>query len=138
MRGTKKARAPLIHLLAALLVLTLGSSLVAETAAASDASSVDTTSQLRTAARPEIEKQRQQAEQQASESLDQDAVAAIKLTRMAVAAIGANKKDDAMKANVEASRKISILLTRNPANALIPVEVESRSLTPPPTKAKTS
>jgi hypothetical protein len=119
-----EATALLIFLLAVALVLPLGSSLVAETPAASDTNSALATAQVQASAEPEIEKQREQAEQQAEESLDQDAVAAIKLSHMAVAAIAANKKDEAMTAIKQATGKVKILLDRNPQNALIPVEIE--------------
>jgi hypothetical protein len=101
----------------------LASSL-ATRAVAADTGSANANAQVRSSAKPEINKQRQQAEQQARQSLNQDAVAAIQLTRTAVDAIAANNKNDALKAIEQAEGKTSILLARNPANALIPVEVE--------------
>jgi hypothetical protein len=75
-------------------------------------------------ARPEIEKQRKEAEQQAAQSLDKEAVAAIDETQKAIAAIAANKTDEALAAIERATGKINILLARNPATALIPVGFE--------------
>src|SRR6476646_7053641 len=74
--------------------------------------------------RPEIEKQRQEAQQQAEKSLDKEAVAAIDETQNAVKAIAANNSDEALAAIERASGKINILLSRNPATALIPVAAE--------------
>jgi len=75
-------------------------------------------------ARPEIEKQRQEAQQQAEKSLDKEAVAAIDETQNAVKAIAANNSDEALAAIERATGKINILLSRNPATALIPVAAE--------------
>jgi hypothetical protein len=74
--------------------------------------------------RPEVEKERQNAKNQADQSLDQDAIAAIKQTRTAIDAIAANKKNDALAAIEAATGKINILLARNAAAALIPVSSE--------------
>ena len=74
--------------------------------------------------RPEIEKQRQEAQQQAEKSLDKEAVAAIQETQNAVKAIAANNSDEALAAIERATGKINILLSRNPATALIPVTAE--------------
>jgi hypothetical protein len=75
-------------------------------------------------ARPEIEQQRQEAQKQAEESLDKDAIAAIDETQKALIAIAANKTDDALAAIERATGKINILLARNPATALLPVNDE--------------
>lgn len=75
-------------------------------------------------ARPEIEQQRQQAEQQAQKTLDKDAIAAIDQTEQAISAIANNKTDEALTAIEAATGKINILLARNPSNALIPVDLE--------------
>jgi hypothetical protein len=71
--------------------------------------------------RPDIETQRQQNENEAKQTLDQDAIAAVGLTGEAIKSIAANKKDDALAAIERANGKINILLARNPATALIPV-----------------
>ena len=75
-------------------------------------------------ARPEIEQERKQAEDEASKNLDQEAMAAIDETQKAIDAIAANKTDQAMAAIEQATGKINILLARNPATALIPVSLE--------------
>jgi hypothetical protein len=74
--------------------------------------------------RPDIEAQRQQNEAQAKGTLDQDAIAAVELTREAIKSITENKKDDALASIERATGKINILIARNPASALIPVSVE--------------
>jgi hypothetical protein len=87
-------------------------------------SSTDTAKQGDTAkqqARPDIERQRQDAEQKAEKTLDKDAVAAIAETQNAVKAITQNKNDEALAALERATGKINILLARNPKSALIPV-----------------
>jgi hypothetical protein len=76
-------------------------------------------------ARPELEKQRKDAEQQAAKTLDRDAIAAIEETRKATKAIAEDKPSDALAAIERATGKINILLARNPATGLIPVEVEA-------------
>jgi hypothetical protein len=75
-------------------------------------------------ARPEVEKQRKEAEQQAVKTIDKEAVAAIAETEKAIQDIAANKTDEALAAIERATGKINILLARNPANALIPVSSE--------------
>jgi len=75
-------------------------------------------------ARPDIEKERKQAEDEASKNLDQEAKAAIDETQKAIDAIAANKNDQALAAIEQATGKINILLARNPATALIPVSLE--------------
>jgi hypothetical protein len=75
-------------------------------------------------ARPEVEKQRKEAEQQAAKTIDKEAVAAIAETERAIQDIAANKTDEALAAIERATGKINILLARNPANALIPVSSE--------------
>jgi hypothetical protein len=75
-------------------------------------------------ARPDIEKQRKDAEQQAEKSLDSEAMAAIRETRKAIAAIADNKADDALAAIERATGKVDVLISRNPATALLPVAVE--------------
>ena len=75
-------------------------------------------------ARPDVEKERKQAEDEAAKNLDQEAKAAIDETQKAIDAIAANKNDQAMAAIEQATGKINILLARNPATALIPVSLE--------------
>ena len=74
--------------------------------------------------RPDIETQRQQNENEAKQTLDQDAIAAVGLTGAAIKSIAANKKDEALTSIESATGKINILLARNPASALIPVSVD--------------
>ncbi|MDB5353586.1 MAG: hypothetical protein JWN24_39 [Phycisphaerales bacterium] len=85
--------------------------------------SESTRAQSHAQARPETEQQRQQAEQQARNTLDKDAVAAITETQNAVKAIADGKNDQATAAIERAIGKINVLVARNPANALIPVDV---------------
>ncbi|MFZ3341697.1 MAG: YfdX family protein [Terriglobales bacterium] len=75
-------------------------------------------------ARPGVEKERKQAEEEATKNLDQDAIAAINDTQAAIDAIASNKSDAALKAIEQATRKINILLARNPRAAFIPVSVQ--------------
>jgi hypothetical protein len=75
-------------------------------------------------ARPDIERQRREAEQQAEQSLDQDAISAIEDTQNAIRAIAGNNTSEALAAIERATGKINILLARNPATALIPVNAE--------------
>lgn len=121
MDSRKETSVPIASLLAMLVFL---GSAPATRAVAADTGSANANAQVRNSAKPEIDKQRQQAEQQARQSLNQDAMAAIQLTRTAVDAIAATKKGEAMKAIEQAEGKTSILLARNPADALIPVEVD--------------
>ncbi len=117
----KETVTTLAWLLAMLLVVPLAFSVAADSSADTAAK---TTPQSRHALQPDIENQRKEAEQQAHQSLNQDAVAALQLTQQAVNDIGSNKKDAAMTAIEQATGKINILLARNPADALIPVDAE--------------
>ncbi len=72
---------------------------------------------------PDVEKQREEQKQQAQGSLNPDAMAAIGDTRKAIDAIASGDKNKAMSAIEEATGKIDILLARNPATALLPVDV---------------
>jgi hypothetical protein len=74
--------------------------------------------------RPDVEKQRNEQNRQAQSTLNQDAIAAIDQTRNAINAIGAGKNKEALSDIETANGKINILLARNPATALIPVEAE--------------
>ena len=86
---------------------------------------------------PDVEKERRSAQEQASQALDQDALAAINETQNAIMAISQNKKNDALAAIEAATGKIDILLARNAKAALIPVasEVEVIDAAPPDEKA---
>jgi len=75
-------------------------------------------------ARPDIEKRRKDAEQDAQKSLDSEAMAAVRETRTAIAAIAGGKTDDALAAIERATGKIDVLISRNPATALLPVAFE--------------
>ena len=105
----KSMKATLIPLMAISLALCLRSAFAAES---------------QTQARPNIEKQRKDAEQQAQKTLDTEAVAAIDETKKAIKAIAENKTDEALAVIERATGKINILLARNPATALIPVAAE--------------
>jgi hypothetical protein len=74
--------------------------------------------------RPEVEKQRNEQNRQAQSTLNQDAIGAIDQTRNAINAIGAGKNHEALSDIETATGKINILLARNPATALIPVQAE--------------
>lgn len=75
-------------------------------------------------ARPEVEQQRKEAEQEAEKTLDKEGIEAIQLTHNAVNAITAGKTDEALSAIEQATGKLNVLLARNPATALIPVQLE--------------
>jgi hypothetical protein len=74
-------------------------------------------------ARPGVEKERKKAEDEEGRNLDQDAMAAISETQKALDAIASNKSDQALAAIERATGKINVLLARNPATAIIPVSV---------------
>ncbi|HEY1501848.1 MAG TPA: YfdX family protein [Acidobacteriaceae bacterium] len=72
---------------------------------------------------PDVGKQRDEQKQQAQSTLNPDAMAAIDDTRKAVDAITSSDKGKALSAIEDATGKINILLARNPATALLPVNV---------------
>src|ERR1700686_2054439 len=74
-------------------------------------------------ARPGVEKERKQAEEEAGKSLDEDAIAVIAKTQVAIDAIASNKTDKALQAIEQATGKINVLLARKPARAFISVSV---------------
>jgi hypothetical protein len=74
--------------------------------------------------RPEVEAQRRQAQQEVERILDSEAMAAIQQTERAVIAIAEDRVDEALAAIEQATGKIDVLLSRNPATALIPVNVQ--------------
>jgi len=88
------------------------------------AASASARAQSEAQANPQIEKQRQEAEQEARKTLDQDAASAIAETSNAVKAVAQGKTDEAMSAIERAIGKINVVVARNPANALIPVELQ--------------
>jgi hypothetical protein len=92
--------------------------------------------QAQAQANPKIDEHRQQAEQEARKSLDQDAVAAIEETQNALKAITSGKSDEALAAIERATGKINVLVARNPATALIPVEARVEVIDTAPLDAK--
>ncbi|MDB6024898.1 MAG: hypothetical protein JWM68_1121 [Verrucomicrobiales bacterium] len=73
---------------------------------------------------PKIENERKKAEDQAKQGLDKDAIAAIEETQKAIKAVAEGKTNEAIAAIERATGKIDVLTTRNPATALLPIEVE--------------
>jgi hypothetical protein len=88
-------------------------------------------------ARPGIEKERKKAEDEAGKNLDQDAMTAISETQNAIDAIASNKSDQALAAIERATGKINVLLARNPATAIIPVSVNVEVIDAAPHDLKT-
>jgi len=74
--------------------------------------------------RPEVEAQRNQAQKEAENTLDREAIAAVQQTERALVAIAEGRVDEALAALEMATGKINILLSRNPGIALIPVNVQ--------------
>ena len=74
--------------------------------------------------RPGIEAERKQEQEEAQQTLDPDAIAAVRETDDAIKDIAANKKDDALAAIERATGKLDVLLARKPAAALVPVAVQ--------------
>jgi hypothetical protein len=74
--------------------------------------------------RPEVEAQRRQAQQEGERTLDSEAIAAVQQTERAVIALAEDRVDEALAAIEQATGKIDVLLSRNPATALIPVNVQ--------------
>ncbi len=74
--------------------------------------------------KPEAEKQRAEAQQQAQDTLDKDAVAALDETRKAAKAIADGKNDEAISAIERATGKIAILVARKPETGFVPVDTE--------------
>jgi hypothetical protein len=71
-----------------------------------------------------IDKQLKEAEQRAAQMLDKEAIVAIEQAVNAVHFIENNKPNDAVAAIERARGKIDVLLPRNSATALIPVDME--------------
>jgi hypothetical protein len=93
-------------------------------AAAASVQARQTRAQSQAQVNPQLEQQRRQAEQEAGQTIDKEAMAAIQETHNAIKALSENKKDEALAALERATGKIDILVGRNPKNALIPVELE--------------
>jgi hypothetical protein len=74
--------------------------------------------------RPEVETHRKQAQQEAERTLDNEAIAAVQQTERALVAISEGRIGEALAAIEQATGKINVLLTRNPATALIPVNLQ--------------
>jgi hypothetical protein len=74
--------------------------------------------------RPALEVQRIDAQQEAAKLLDKDAIAAIQQTERSVIAIAEDRIGEALNAIEQATGKIDILLSRNAATALIPVNTQ--------------
>lgn len=95
---------------------------MAETMTNKDRSAAPSSDRTAQDMRPEVEANRREAQQEAEKTLDREASAAIQQTERAVAAIGEGKIDEAVAAIEQATGKLEILLSRNPATALIPVD----------------
>lgn len=106
-----------------MLCITLAHS-VAAAAPPPENTSAPTAAQPGAQARPDVERQRQEAEQQARSTLDPDAAAAIQETRNALKAIAENQKDQALAAIERANGKINVLVARKPASGLLPVDAQ--------------
>jgi len=94
--------------------------------AAQDASGSGASQNVRTQsdARTEIERERKQAEEQAQQSLDQDAATAIEDTRKAADSLAQGQQQEALSAIKRATGKIDTLVARAPAKGLVPVAAE--------------
>jgi hypothetical protein len=79
-----------------------------------------------------LEKNRQQAEQDAAQNLDRDAVTAITETQNAIKAIADGQTDQALAAIERATGKVDVLVARNPAAGLIPVAAEAKIINTAP------
>jgi hypothetical protein len=74
--------------------------------------------------RPALEKERKQAEQEATKDLDSEASAAVDQTLEAVESLTHKEASRAVEAIERAIGKIDLVLARMPSDALIPVDVE--------------
>jgi hypothetical protein len=75
-------------------------------------------------ANQQVERQRKDAQQQAQNSIDPDAAAAIQETAGALKALDSGSPDEARAAIERAAGKITILTARKPETALIPAAVD--------------
>ena len=82
--------------------------------------------------RPEPDSQRNQAQREASKLLDRVASAAIQQTERGRDRYCHHRIAEALDAIEQATGKIDILLSRNPATALIPVNTEVNVIDTPP------
>jgi hypothetical protein len=73
-----------------------------------------------------VESERDEAEREAKKILDDDAISAIEETRNALEHISCNRTSEAQEALQRATGKTDILLARNSATALVPVDLEVR------------
>jgi hypothetical protein len=129
-----------VHSFATILFTVLGSanwSPGADTPGGASAASANARAQSQAQANPGVEKQRQEAKQEARKTVDQDAAAAITETSNAVKAVAQGKADQAISSIERAIGKINVLLARNPANALIPVELQVEVIDAAPWDSKT-
>jgi hypothetical protein len=90
----------------------------------STASPSDSRAQVESQVQSDIQQRKREAEQQASKSIDQDAVAAIGAAEKALAAIDAGNHDEALAAMEQAAGKTELLVGRKPASGLVPVRAE--------------
>lgn len=112
--------------LAVTLTLACPSMLAAQDASGSGTSQsgASQNARMQSGARTEIERERKQAEEQAQQSLDQDAAAAIEDTREAVDFLAQGQQQEALSAIERATGKIDTLVARAPAKGLVPVAAE--------------
>ena len=80
----------------------------------------------RAGAQTTVESERQEAERQARKILDDEAIVAVEETREALQHIADGKTREAREAIERAQGKLDLLLTRNPASALLPVDLRSQ------------
>jgi tetratricopeptide (TPR) repeat protein len=107
-----------------------------QTTQAAHGTSAGSRAQSQAAADPQVERQRQQAEQSARRTLDQDAMVAIQETERAIQALAAGRTDEALAAIERATGKINVVTARNPAAALLPVDAEVVVIDAAPTDPK--
>jgi YfdX protein len=86
--------------------------------------------------RPDIEQRRQQAQEEAQKTIDQEAVGAIEETKNVVKEIADNRIVDALAGIERATGTINVLLARYPVAALIPVAAEVHVIDLAPTDRK--
>lgn len=120
MKITHVRLSPMTAAAALLLCIGYGTSVQAQD---SGGTSPDSRAQCQAHARPEIERQRGEAEQETQKTLDREAIAAIEETKKAVKACADGKTDEALAAIERAVGKINVLTARNPSITLIPVDL---------------
>jgi hypothetical protein len=87
-------------------------------------------------ANQQVEQQRKDAQQQAQNSIDPDAAAAIKETAGAIKAIDSGNPDEARAAIERATGKITVLTARKPETGLIPAAVDVQVIDAAPVDVK--